>query len=46
MRRINRIIQKEFKRKIKEIKINVLYKVVEASEETFKKEPMCDSETS
>lgn len=43
MRKINRIIQKHFKQKLKELKISVLYKIVEASEERFKKKPMCDA---
>ena len=32
MRRINKIIQEKFRRQLREIKLNVLYKIVEASE--------------
>jgi len=32
IRRINKIIQERFKKKLKELKLNVLYKIVEASE--------------
>ena len=32
MRRINKIIQERFKKKLTELKLNVLYKLVEASE--------------
>lgn len=46
MRRINKIIQERFKKKVKELKLNVLYKIVEASEEKFKKTPLCTEETS
>ena len=46
MRRINKLIKERFKKRLKEIKINVLYKIVEASEEKFKKEPLCNAETS
>ena len=31
---------------MREIQIKVLYKIIEASEEKFKAEPMCESETS
>ena len=44
MRWINKLIKERFKRNLKEIKINVLYKIVEASEERFKKEPLCSGE--
>jgi len=46
MRRINKIIQERFKKRVKELKLNVLYKIVEASEERFKKTPLCSEETS
>lgn len=31
MRRINKLIKDRFKKKLKEVKINVLYKIVEAN---------------
>lgn len=36
LRKLNRIIQEHYRREIKEIKPNVLYRIVEVSEERFK----------
>jgi hypothetical protein len=44
LRRINRLIQLRYKKQLREIQIKVLYKIIEASEEKFKAEPMCDPE--
>jgi len=41
MRKINKLMQEIFQKKGKELKLNVLYKIVEASEEKFKKTPLC-----
>jgi len=38
---MNKVVQERFKKKLKELKPNVLYKIVEASEERFKKNPLC-----
>jgi hypothetical protein len=46
LRRLNKIIQEGFKKEIREIQTKVLYKILEASEEKFKPEPMCEAETS
>jgi uncharacterized protein with NRDE domain len=46
LRRLNKIINEEFKREIREIQTKVLYKILEACDEKFKPEPMCDAETS
>ena len=46
MRKINKIINDLYKKQLKEVKLNVLYKIIEASEERFKKSPLCTFETS
>lgn len=46
LRRLNRIIQDDYKKQIREIQTKVLYKILEACEERFKPEPMCDAPTS
>lgn len=46
MRKMNKIIHNSFKRRLKVIKLNVLYKIIEANEEQFKKSPNCDIEVS
>lgn len=46
MRKINKIINDRYKKQLKEVKLNVLYKIIEASEERFKKSPLCTFETS
>lgn len=43
LRRLNRIICEKYKRESKEIKPQVLYKIIEAAEEAFKSEPLCSS---
>ena len=46
MRKMNKIINDRYKKQLKEVKLNVLYKIIEASEERFKKSPLCTFETS
>lgn len=43
LRKVNKVIQDKYKKEIREIQIKVLYKIIEASEEKFKPEPMCDT---
>jgi hypothetical protein len=43
MRKINKIVLEEHRKRLKPIKLNVLYKIIEASEERFKKTPLCAS---
>ncbi len=46
MRKLNKIISKNFKREFKELKIGVIYKIVEGFEEQFKEKPLIDYEVS
>jgi len=46
LRKINRVIQDNYRKEIKEIKPNVLYRIVEASEEKFKLFPSFDKDFS
>jgi hypothetical protein len=46
MRRINRLITEARTKQLKEVKLNLLYKIIEASEERFKKNPLCTLATS
>lgn len=39
IRKLNKIIYQFFKKEIKEIKMTVLYKIVEATDERFKNNP-------
>lgn len=46
LRRLNKVISEKYKKSMREIRPQVLYKIIEASEEAFKEEPMCSSELS
>ena len=46
MRKLNKVIQSKHKKMFREIQTKVLYKIIEASEERFKPEPMVDAFTS
>lgn len=46
LRKLNKVIHQNFKKEIKEIKMNVLYKIVEATDEKFKNNPTVDEEIS
>jgi hypothetical protein len=46
MRRVNRLVTEARTKQIKEVKLNLLYKIIEASEERFKKNPLCTLATS
>ena len=46
LRKVNKIINTCYKKTFREIQTKVLYKIIEASEEKFKPEPMVDAETS
>jgi hypothetical protein len=43
MRKLNKVISEKYKKSIREIRPQVLYKIIEASEEAFKVEPMCSA---
>ena len=44
MRKMNKVVMQEFKKELKEIKPNVLYRIVEVSEERFKLSPNFEKE--
>lgn len=46
LRRLNKVIHEKYKKEVREIQTKVLYKIIEASEEKFKLEPMCDADVS
>jgi hypothetical protein len=46
LRKLNKVIHTKHKKQFREIQTKVLYKIIEASEEKFKPDPMVDSETS
>lgn len=46
IRKLNKIIHLHFRKEVKEIKLNVLYKLVEATDEKFKVNPLIDEEIS
>ena len=46
LRKLNAVIHTYFRREFREINVNVIYKIVEATEELFKEHPACERETS
>lgn len=46
IRKLGKVIQIHFRKQVKEIKLNVLYKIVEATDEKFKTNPTIDEEIS
>lgn len=46
MRRVNRLVLEMRSKEVKEVKLNLLYKIIEAHEERFKKNPLCTLATS
>lgn len=46
LRKLNKIIHAKHKKMFREVQTKVLYKMIEASEERFKAEPMVDPEYS
>lgn len=46
IRKLSKVVQIHFRKQIKEIKLNVLYKIVEATDEKFKVNPAIDEEIS
>ena len=46
LRKLNRVIHMNFKKEIKEIKMNVVYKIIEGTDEKFKTNPTVDEEIS
>ena len=46
VRRLNKIIQKNFKKEFKELNIKMIYKIIEGFEEQFKENPIVEQELS
>ena len=46
LRKLNKVIHQYFKKEFREIKMNVLYKIVEATDEKFKNNPSIEEEIS
>ena len=46
IRKLNKTIHDHFRREFKEIKITILYKIIEAADEKFKNSPSIDEEVS
>ena len=42
IRKLNKVIHDHFKKEFKEIKITILYKIIEAADEKFKSSPSID----
>jgi hypothetical protein len=42
LRKINKIIKEKFKKEFKEIKQNLIYKIIEGAEDKFKNSPLLD----
>lgn len=46
IRKLNKVIHDNFRKEFKEIKITILYKIIEAADEKFKNSPSIDEEVS